>query len=313
MPFGRLFGRQDPDGEPRFGPAPADGRPAALASILGGPVAGAPSIERRAAAQGIDLSFVWTAVAEGRTVASGLIVPHPGRTALLMTSAPRDRAHAEQVGGLVHAMLAECGRHPEIQLVQALASPGEALRAAAFVSGGMRHLATLEYMERPRGAIEGTSCTQPAGHRFEPWAPTERSMLRDLLQRTYVDTLDCPGLSEMRDPGDILEGHRAAGDHDPSLWTIAWRGDRPCGALLLAPSPATACVEVVYLGLAPEARGHGLGTALLAHGLALVANRPEPTVSLAVDSRNAPAIALYSRAGFRAIRRREAFVAGTAG
>jgi ribosomal-protein-alanine N-acetyltransferase len=68
-------------------------------------------------------------------------------------------------------------------------------------------------------------------------------------------------------------------------------------------------VEVVYLGLAPEARGRGLGRALMLHGLGLVQQRPERVMALAVDQRNTPAVALYARLGFRTVRRREAFVA----
>jgi len=41
----------------------------------------------------------------------------------------------------------------------------------------------------------------------------------------------------------------------------------------------------------------------------MVAQRRERTVALAVDARNTPAVALYARAGFRTVRRREAFVA----
>jgi ribosomal protein S18 acetylase RimI-like enzyme len=81
------------------------------------------------------------------------------------------------------------------------------------------------------------------------------------------------------------------------------------GALLLSPSPQTDSVEVIYLGIAAESRGRGLGRALLAHGLGLVTDRPERMMALAVDARNTPATALYARTGFRTLRRREAFVA----
>lgn len=312
MPLGRIFGRPEPDRQVSCGPAAPDERSSALASILGGHAAAATGIERRAAAQGIDLSFLWTARDEGRIVGAAMVVPHPGKTALLMTSGPEDRAQAVRLGALVRATLGACRARPDIWLVQALTSPGEPLRAEALGLGGMQHLASLEYMERPTGSLEGAEAAPPAGCRFEPWDPTQRALLRDLLQRTYVDTLDCPGLSKLRDPEDILDGHLAAGNHDPALWTIAWQGSTPCGALLMSASGISESIEVVYLGLAPESRGHGLGRALLAHGLALVAARPEPTVSLAVDARNAPALALYARAGFRAVRRREAFVAPVA-
>ena len=124
-----------------------------------------------------------------------------------------------------------------------------------------------------------------------------------------METLDCPGLAEMRTPADILDGHLAAGEHDAALWTIASLDGRAVGALLMSPSAATDSVEVVYLGLVPAVRGRGLGRAMLAHGMLLAAGRPERTLALAVDARNTPAVALYARTGFRTARRREAFVA----
>ena len=103
-----------------------------------------------------------------------------------------------------------------------------------------------------------------------------------------------------------------------SLWRRAGKSSskRPVSSFsrafllqLLAPSPSTDSTEVIYLGLVPEARGRGLGSALLAHGMTLAAQRPEPNIALAVDARNSPALALYTHAGFCALRRREAFVA----
>ena len=173
----------------------------------------------------------------------------------------------------------------------------------------MRHLATLEYMERPIHGSEVRSIPVPAPFRLAPWNSNDRSMLEALLTQTYQDTLDCPGLAELRTPTDIVDGHLAAGEHHASLWTIAFENERPVGALLLAPSPSTDSTEVIYLGLVPEARGRGLGSALLAHGMTLAAQRPEPNIALAVDARNSPALALYTHAGFCALRRREAFVA----
>lgn len=310
VPFRRLFGGSDGAHAALLcGKATPDDRAAALSSVLGTTVASAPAFERRAASQGVDLSHLWTARHDGRVIAATLLIPHPGRTALLMSTAPRDHAHAAQVGSLINSTLAEGFEVPKIRLAQALSSPGESLRASAWTAGGMRHLATLEYMERPVHPNEGYVAAVPADFRLESWNPNDRIMLEALLVETYRDTLDCPGLAELRAPSDIVDGHLAAGEHDASLWTIAFQDDRPVGALLLAPSQATDSTEVIYLGLAPDARGRGLGGALLAHGISLAAKRREPNIALAVDSRNSPALALYARAGFRTLRRREAFVA----
>ena len=310
MAFRGLFGRgPSPVPEHRFERAGADLRPQALASVLGAGAVASPGFERRAREQGIDLSLVWAGTSDGRLEAGALLVPHPGRSGLLMATAPRDHSHAQVIGRLVETLLRDCRDLPDVRLVQALAAPGEALRSQAFVLGGMRHLASLDYMERSAGAAGEAPRGIPDGIRLEPWDPAERDMLQRLLVDTYVETLDCPGLAQMREPADILDGHLAAGEHDPSLWTIAWSEDRPVAALLLSPSQATESLEVVYLGIVPDHRARGLGRALMSRAISLGNGRAERTIGLAVDSRNTPAVALYSRCGFRTVRRREAFVA----
>ncbi len=311
MAFRGLFGRGPaPVPEFRFERAGAELRSQALASVLGAGAVASPGFERRARDQGIDLSLVWTATRDGRVEAGALLVPHPGRSALLMATSPRDHGHAQVIGQLVGTLLSECDSMPAVRLVQALSAPSETLRSQAWVLGGMRHLASLDYMERPM-ARDGTApAAPPAGITFTSWDTGQRELLQRLLVETYVETLDCPGLAQMREPADILDGHLAAGEHDPSLWTIAWRDDRPVAALLLSPSQATESLEVVYLGIVPEERARGLGRAMMAQAIALGSGRAERVLGLAVDARNTPAVALYARSGFRTVRRREAFVAG---
>jgi ribosomal protein S18 acetylase RimI-like enzyme len=63
-------------------------------------------------------------------------------------------------------------------------------------------------------------------------------------------------------------------------------------------------LELVYMGLVPAGRGRGLGRELVrfAQMLASEANCEELTV--AVDARNAPALAIYQRAGLVEFDRR---------
>lgn len=289
--------------------SPAAMRTAALSSVLGPGAVSSPGFEQRAESHGIDLSLLWVAHGQGQLRAAALLVPHPGRSALLMATAPHDHGHAAIVARLVEHVLQASVELPRVRLIQALSAPSEALRSRAWTAAGLRHLASLDYMERPLRDGPRVNGTPPTGVRFDAWDPQRRDLLQSLLAETYIETLDCPGLAEMRTTEDIVDGHLAAGEHDPALWTIAWQGDRAIGALLLAPSQATDSVEVVYLGLAPDARGRGVGRALLGHGMQLVQDRPERVLALAVDQRNTPAVALYARLGFRTVRRREAFVA----
>ena len=313
MPFRRLFRRTEPrPGDLVIQRATPERRAQALASVLGTGAVHSPSFERRAEAQGIDLALLWEAVRGDQLEAAALVVPHPGRSGLLLATAPRDATHSATVAATVRALLHHVRTDERIRLIQALSAPAETLRSKSWTDAGLRHLASLDYMERPIATPWPDPRPGPAGITLAPWDPADRRGLEALLAETYEETLDCPGLAQMRDAADILDGHLAAGEHDPRLWLIARHAGRAVASLLLAPCAATDSVEVVYLGIVPAFRGRGLGGALLSSGAALVRHRQERTLALAVDARNTPAVALYARAGFRTVRRREAFVASIA-
>jgi ribosomal protein S18 acetylase RimI-like enzyme len=80
----------------------------------------------------------------------------------------------------------------------------------------------------------------------------------------------------------------------------------------LNPCPDQQSIELVYLGLSPALRNQGLGSRVLRQGLAAALahrlGRHAEEVTCAVDTRNAPAIALYQRFGFASFTQRVAFV-----
>ena len=107
-----------------------------------------------------------------------------------------------------------------------------------------------------------------------------------------------------------MESHRATGRFDAARWQLGYIPGKPQAAsvLLMAEVPGRDIWEVVYLGLTPEARGHGLGRAVLQHALAL-ARTHVPRLELAVDCRNTPATRLYRSTGFIARDRRAVHLA----
>jgi ribosomal protein S18 acetylase RimI-like enzyme len=129
-----------------------------------------------------------------------------------------------------------------------------------------------------------------------------------VLEASYEQTLDCPGLLGLRRTEDVLRGHQATGRFEPELWTLMELDGRPSGALLLNPASEGRCIELVYLGLARAARGQGHGRRLLRHGLRLVRERPERLMTLAVDDGNVPALRLYTSEGFKRRLRRVAMI-----
>jgi mycothiol synthase len=100
---------------------------------------------------------------------------------------------------------------------------------------------------------------------------------------------------------DVLAGHKASGEFDAGLWMLLYEGDAPRGALLLSRAQPADALELVYLGLAPEARGRGLGDLMMRQALAATAASGAGRLSLAVDSNNVPALKLYYRHGMQRV------------
>ena len=85
---------------------------------------------------------------------------------------------------------------------------------------------------------------------------------------------------------------------DPALLLLARDADgRLAGFHWLKAEDGQA--EVYVLGVDPDRAARGLGSALLAAGLDLLATRGHAEVDLYVEADNAPALALYRRAAFR--------------
>ncbi len=238
---------------------------------------------------------------EGGIEAAAVAIRNPGRTATVLPPVsipPRSRAATIAV---LAAMATEILRGGEVDLLQAMTepdhdSPGRPSSGGPLEEAGFSPLATLRFMERPPSP-RPLPPSLPEGLAIETWTPAIREDAERLLARTYEGTLDCPGLAGVRQPADILAGHRGSGPFEPRLWRfLRRRGGELLGVALLNATPAAACNELVYFGLAAEARGQGLAAMLL--GDLLAAAPPMRRIALAVDERNAPARRLYRRAGF---------------
>ena len=290
-------------------------RQAALARLLGGRGRGAgrAQIDRflqYTEHRGIDLDTMWARLNDDETVAGTvLIVPNPGRTAMVFASAPAHRQDAEPLGELIAHAAKNLG-DLEVDLAQALLDPAEQIARAAFRAGGFHDLAHLSYLERslPRRSAAKPPVLPP-GITLRAYAPElDEEILSHILDASYEETLDCPGLRGLRRTTDVIAGHQEVGQFDPGLWTLLFDDAHPVGALLLNIAPDERTAELVYVGLAPEARGRGFGTMLLEHGLHQLASSSASMITLAVDEANTPAVALYERFGFRRAARRMALI-----
>jgi len=82
---------------------------------------------------------------------------------------------------------------------------------------------------------------------------------------------------------------------DVHLW-YAFVGDRPVGLVELETAPDAA--EIAYLGVVPEARGRGVGRALLAEAATHAFSSGAPLLKVRAHDHEKAAIALYERLGF---------------
>lgn len=294
-------------------PATAGERLEAAARLVGAADAadrGAASrFLRYAERNAIDLEDFWIRRAPGGGVdAAVLAVPNRGRTAMLFVSPARSGGDVSATAELLDAVALSLASRGVV-LAQALLEPDEDLPRRTLEAGGFRHLAMLSYLERELGfGTRVATASWPEDVTIETWDESRAEDFLTALNRSYVGTLDCPGLCGLRRTEDVLAGHRHTGRFEPDLWTLLRRDDEPAGVLLLNADATGRAGELIYLGLAPEVRGRGLGARLLRHGLAASARRRWRRISLAVDEANEPALRIYRREGFRRVARRSAYI-----
>jgi mycothiol synthase len=131
-------------------------------------------------------------------------------------------------------------------------------------------------------------------------APTDLRVVHGVLTAAFAEEwshqpepYDRWADEQLRDPA-----------HDATLWSLAWAGQRPVGALTASVWKDRGWVDEV--GVISTRRGEGIGTALLRRAFYTFAQRGLPRVMLNVDVDNptgAPAV--YERAGMRVVRRWE--------
>ncbi len=256
---------------------------------------------------GLTAEQVWGYEDKAGQFAVGLLVAvQQGRTAMLFASPITRRSEAPLLTQVIGAACAGLGA-AEAGMAQALLLPTEDLQVLAFGDAGFFRLADLTYMEL-RVPAHSPRPETPAGVQLEGWRAELEAEFIAVLDASYRQTLDCPALQGMRSTADVLAGHMGTGKFDPELWTLLRVDGKARGVLLLNPVPAATCVELVYLGLAPEQRGKQLGALLMRHGLWLCGQKGQRSLTLAVDEANAPAMRLYRSLGFARTARRVAMM-----
>lgn len=301
-----------------------------VSQTQGNPALAAKRLLATGAGHGIDLSLAFVTLDPGPRASAKvrqvcLLVPGSGRTAMVFLSEPPpggDPGGPASGVGERAACLRSARDHARsmgggVALLQALPAPEEKWAVDACRAAEFRDVGRLLYLRRPIGTSARGAERVPESwgegvvvRRVSEVGEQERDgKLVAALDRTYIDTMDCPELCGLRETRDVLASHKSAGRFDPSLWyLVEFRGE-PEGCLLLSASPEQRSVELVYLGISPALRGRGLAKGLLSLGLREARARFSSfTFSCAVDARNSAARALYERVEMRAYAERLALV-----
>jgi ribosomal protein S18 acetylase RimI-like enzyme len=273
------------------------GRPAGSVQII--------EFLRYATERNINLGEIWLAESDGKLAWAVLPMVSPGRTALLFTPAESVllRAPADELTAHICRTLA----NRDIHLAQVLIDPAKTEARNFFAHHGFVEMAELLYLNghAPRSP---KFPVLPPGMRLENYSPQSHHLFAAAITASYQNSLDCPGLMGMRDIEDVIAGHRATGEFEPTLWHALYENDIPLGVLLLSRIQSTDSLELVYLGLAPPARGRGLGDLLMQLAMWQVIKENRRRLSCAVDSINIPASKLYYRFGMSRLTSKIAMV-----
>ncbi|HEY1922802.1 MAG TPA: GNAT family N-acetyltransferase [Tepidisphaeraceae bacterium] len=254
----------------------------------------------------IDVSQMWVAESRGKLVWAVLPVLNPGKTLLLLAGSNIVDSVIPAATQLV-SELCDYYRERDVHLAQVLFEPTHTQARLLFGDLGFIQVAELIYLQ---GYVPRVAKAPPLaeGMRFLPYSAENHALFAEGILSSYRESLDCPALSGLRDIEDIIAGHRATGEHLPEMWQLLVEDDRPLGVVLLSRIPHSDAVELVYLGLALEARGNGLGTLLMQRAMHLIVADQRRSLTLAVDSKNEPALRLYFRHGMQRIAARVAMI-----
>ena len=284
--------------------------PIAVGMILGSPGRPAPAAQvaefiNSAISRRIEVQGIWVAETGGRIVWAVLPILNPGRTLLLLTS--QDMGSSNLPAGRLVREICHHFAGQGVHLAQVLLESQSHPARQFFAAMGFKEIAELIYLQGqvPRNTV---APAMPEHMRWLEYSPTTHAIFADAITRTYRDSLDCPDLSGLREIDDVIAGHQATGEFDPSGWQLLLEGDRAMGGFLLSRIPQSDAMELVYLGLPPEARGRGLGIFLMKQVFFLILQNQRRKLSLAVDSKNEPALKLYYRFGMRQVATRWAMI-----
>lgn len=252
-----------------------------------------------------DEADFWWSHRGRRGLGSALVLHSPGRTGSLMWSpSAAEGIDAEELSAVI-SRVSQAALSRGLSLVQALPDVQAEQDMPVLEQAGYRRLAELQYMKLDLSSVPDDDYEEPL--HIRQYAEYGEQELKQVIESTYVDSMDCPGLSGLRDIDDVLAGHRATGVFTPQRWWIVDVDGTPAGCILV-----NECLhghaEVVYLGVVPEFRGLSLGRRMVTGAARQLNSEGFQALTLAVDVANTFALRAYGQAGMVGTNRRYAYI-----
>jgi ribosomal protein S18 acetylase RimI-like enzyme len=282
-----------------------------MAMILGSVEQPAPASQvaeffHLAAKRRIDVSQMWVARNNRGLVWAALPVVNPGRTMLLFTPAQSRFSAGEAAAQMLNQLWTHYGQR-DVHWAQVLIDPEQTPARRFFADQGFFEIAELIYLQGHPHRSAKAAKLLPGMH-WQTYGPDTHGLFAQTILESYQESLDCPRLSGLRNIEDIIAGHKATGEFDPALWRLLCENGQPRGVLLLSRVVMTDAMELVYLGLPPASRGRGLAGLLMQEALHLIVRDNRRRLTLAVDSKNAPALRLYYGQGMQRLTSKIAMI-----
>ena len=263
-----------------------------------------------ARALSLDLGQQWLAKEGGRIVAACSSLESPGRTGLLFLKAyGLSGGSPDGLESLIRHIVADQARR-KLRLAQCLLNLDDRENEQVLSRAEFRSIAELIYMECgvPGIAAKRSGLLPQVDLHWDDYKISTHQDFAELIQETYRGSLDCPALTGLREIEDIIAGHKAVGLFQPQRWRLVRVDGGPAGCILLGENPLRRILEVAYMGVHSAQRRKGLGRLLIEEALRLAYHERFEKVTLAVDSKNEPAMRLYRRVGFVETMRRRAMI-----
>lgn len=262
----------------------------------------------RAAQRAICIDLLYGAYLGRRLVGACVAAESAGRAALVFVPT-RDGRHVNLAAtGKALDALRLAAWERGIQLLEVLLAPLARSAGTMLSEAGFRYLTQLRYLRRTVQTEPPSECPT-IDLDWTPYTPEAVPLFCAALDRSYVQSLDCPELTGLRATREVLAGHQSTGEFDPSLWWVASQAGEPVGILLQSRIAGLPALEIVYVGVAQPVRGTGVANALLHRALADARRFCATTITLAVDGRNTPALRMYRRWRFEDALARDAWIA----